>query len=120
MKIVNLVCAILFVLFAYFQFNDPDSWAWIAMYGIVALLFGLKVSGRYWPWLTLGVAAFLGVGLLVYAPGLWQFLTNDDGIRFAQGMSNEYQYIEEAREFGGLLIALAAVSFLLIQGRSAK
>ena len=117
MRILSLFFFLLFSLFAYFQYNDPDSLAWIAMYATVAVLFGLMATGRYFRWVSLGVAGLLSVGLVIYAPGVWAFLTNNDGITFSQGMSNQYLYIEEAREFGGLLIALTAVVFLIFQGR---
>lgn len=116
-RIVYIILALLFALFAYFQYNDPDSLGWIAMYAAVAILFGLMATGRYFRWVTIGLATVLVLGLLFFAPGFWNFLTNDDGISFAQGMSNDYPYIEEAREFGGLLIALGAVILLLLQGR---
>jgi hypothetical protein len=117
MRILYVLLALLFALFAYFQTNDPDSLGWIAMYAAVGLLFGLMAAGRYSRYVTIGLATLLALGLLFYAPGLWEFFTNDDGITFSQGMSNQYPYIEEAREFGGLLIALLAVIFLILQGR---
>jgi len=117
MRILYIFLALLFALFAYFQYNDPDSLAWIAMYVAVAVLFGLMAAGRYLRWVTLGLAGLLIVGLVIYAPGVWEFFTNDDGITFSQGMSNQYPYIEQAREFGGLLLALVAVLFLIFQGR---
>lgn len=117
MRILYTCLALLFALFAYFQYNDPDSLLWIAMYISVAVLFAFMATGRYLRWATLGLAGLLIVGLVIYAPGVWEFFTNDDGITFSQGMSNQYPYIEQAREFGGLLIALTAVVFLIVQGR---
>lgn len=115
MRIVNLILALLFVLFASFQGNDEDGAIWIVLYGAVALLLGFAAFKRYLRWATWGIAAAILVGMIYYAPGLWEFFTNDDGITFSQGMSNEFSYIEEAREVGGLTIALAAVGWVLWQ-----
>jgi hypothetical protein len=47
-KIVSLVLALLFALFAGFQYNDPDPWLWIGIYGYVAVTGFLAAAGKYW------------------------------------------------------------------------
>ena len=43
----NLAIAVIFALFAYVQLNDPDPWRWVALYGAVAILYGLAAWGQY-------------------------------------------------------------------------
>ena len=114
MKVVALLLTLLFLAFASFQFNDTDAdgWLWIAYYLSLALVSGLAAAGKLPPWAAAVAALVSLVAMIRYLPGLWEFFTNDDGIGLTQGMSNEYKYIEQAREFGGLLIGFLAM-FLL-------
>ena len=79
MKIYAAVLAVLFVLFAWFQLNDPDPVLWVTMYMVLAALAGLKLAGRLrdaWRWFGMGMCAIL---LLQTFPGLWDYLTNQEG-----------------------------------------
>lgn len=112
MKIANIILAVLFAIFAIVQYNDPDSWAWIILYAFVTFLFVNAFRGKYLDW---GIWAGIGAviwGALESVGGAMEFLTNDDGIAFSQGMSNTFPYIEVAREFGGLVITLIALVYL--------
>lgn len=111
MKITHIVLALLFALFAYFQFNDPDAWLWIAIYGLMAVIAGLAATGRiYLP--LIGVIGLVCLyTLLSTAPGVWDYLTNQEGYTLMEGMSYEKPYIEETREFGGSVICLGALAF---------
>lgn len=112
-NIIKLVLSGLFVLFAYFQLNDPgDSTLWIAIYLILAALYGFAAFGKYNRIvLAAGMLALLG-GVVYLFPSMIEFFTNDDGIGLAQTMNNDYPYIEEARECGGLVIGLLAMGYL--------
>lgn len=112
MKWLNLLFGGLFALFAYFQLNDPDSLLWVILYLIVAELFVFAWFEKGSRELTLGVMVLLFALAAAHAPGLLQFFFNEDGITFSQGMSNEYPYIEQAREFGGLVIAGVSLIWL--------
>lgn len=105
------------MLFAFVQINDPDFLPWVILYLVVAELFVFNWLGKGNRDLTLGVMVLLFALAVTHAPGLWEFFFNDDGITFSQGMSNEYPYIEQAREFGGLVIAGLSVWFLYRQQR---
>lgn len=120
MKYVFAFLALLFAVFAIVQWNDPDSLPWILMYAVVTGFFGLAATDRFFqlPVLVIGSVCFCIA--LFHFPGLMDFITNDDGIKFSQGMSNEFAYIEKAREFGGALIASLALGWLYLQGRKQK
>jgi hypothetical protein len=114
MDIARKSFAILFALSAWLQVNDPDAWFWVILYALfaAAALGSGRPDARSWMWLPF---SFLIAGLLRFLPGFWRFLFNQDGVSFAMGMSNEYPYIEEAREFGGLLLSLALLGFLYLR-----
>ncbi|MEM6803014.1 MAG: transmembrane 220 family protein [Bacteroidota bacterium] len=112
-KIVKIVLAALFVLFAYFQLNDPgDSTLWIAIYLGLAALYGFAAAGKYNRIVLAACGIALLGGIIYLFPSMIEFFTNDDGIGLAQTMNNDYPYIEEARECGGLMISLAAIAYL--------
>ena len=116
MKYLYIALAVLFLIFTTVQINDETgSLTWMAGYISISALFGLAATGRYFRALT--ALAILGVlaGLVYFTPGFGAFLTNNDGIGFGQTMSNEYPYIEEMREWGGLMISLIALSYLFWQ-----
>ncbi len=114
MKVVSILLTLLFLAFASFQFNDldGDGWIWIAYYLALALVSGLAAASKLPPWAAAVAALVSLVAMVRYLPGLWEFFTNDDGIGLTQGMSDEYKYIEQAREFGGLLIGCLAMLLL--------
>lgn len=114
------ILAVLFAIFAIVQWNDPDSILWIILYADVAILFSLAAAGRFLKIPTL-VMTVVCVGIaLFHLPGLLEFITNDDGIKFSQGMSNEFAYIEKAREFGGALIAGSALGWLFWKAKQSE
>ena len=120
MRILQLILSILFLLFAYFQFNDPDPLIWVSLYIIVAILLFLGFLGKYIRPLTLGLMALCVIGFILTFPGVFDYITNQDGYTIMEGMSNEKPYIEETREFGGLLIIFLALFFNFRQSGKAK
>jgi hypothetical protein len=104
MRIPNLLLGVVYALFTWFQINDPDALFWVFLYTGLTVISVLNEPGSRSRWPLAGLV-FCLAGALRYAPGLLAFLTNDDGMGLAQGMSYEYPYIEEAREFGGMLLS---------------
>jgi Transmembrane family 220, helix len=110
-KIVSLVLALLFALFAGFQYNDPDPWLWIGIYGYVAVTGFLAAAGKYWLLaITLGLGAYLA-GLVYLAPSVYQWLAHHRDVSLLYGMAPDRPYIEQSREWGGLLIAWLAMLY---------
>jgi len=109
MKIFNIIFCFLFIVFAALQYNDPDPYLWVPIYMYTAVLCWLAVRQRY---LT---KAYL-FGIVVYATyavykifdtnGLLDWLKLHDGENIAETMKAEKPWIEESREFFGLVILI--------------
>ena len=111
-KIIKALLGLLFLLFAFVQFNDPDPYVWIAIYGVVVLVFMLSLFKP----LSKRAIGFLMVALLLYActflPGFWQWLTKPEKAELFGEMIYDRPYIEQTREFLGLLMACGALFYL--------
>lgn len=105
MKLLPFIFALLFLASSGVQLNDPDGVYWFIGYLVLAILSVANGLGKVKPtWNLIALISVVSV-LIFYASGLYEFLTNEDGIGFSEGMQNDYPYIEEAREFGGLFIS---------------
>lgn len=119
-RIINLVFAGLFILFAILQYNDPDPWLWIPIYGYAAW-----VCYRYGMGKKPRAAALAGILFcLVYAAYL--FMASDGVISWArehdaenlvQTMKATKPWIENTREFGGLLIIVVVLGINYARNR---
>lgn len=116
MKIVNITLAILFLVFAVVQMNDPDPWLWVAIYGLVGYVSASAVMGKYSKLVIyFGIAVcVLGIGILF--PELINWLRMGTP-NIAETMKTDRPYIEFVREFFGLWICLAALVFHFFQMR---
>ena len=121
MKVLNLVLAELFVLFAFVQINDPDPVLWILIYGIMAIACILAAFRYYYPVAILALLVlFLGYSI-TYFPGVIDWLkSNDRSLLFDDLAKMQYPYIEESREFLGLLICVAVLLMHWISYRKVR
>ncbi|THH40288.1 transmembrane 220 family protein [Neolewinella litorea] len=114
MKYFHLLVAVLFLLFAYWQLNDPDWPLWVLMYGSVAVIAGWSAVAQP-PRLLIFVAltaSALWMGSLI--PDLIEWI-NDGMPTIAGQMKAESPYIELTREFFGLLICtLALIGYVVV------
>lgn len=119
MKVVLWIVALLFVLFAAVQYNDPDPVQWMLLYGGVAVFYGMAALGRaYRPaiWLWLAVALLWAAA---YVPDFWNWLKMG-APSIVETMKAETPYVELTREFLGLLIAAAGCGWLLFRSRARR
>ena len=114
-KVLTLIIGLIFLLFATLQYNDPDPWAWIFIYGLIALLSLLSAFGIYSKWIAYIVLAISLFWMILLLPGLWQWLRYEPLDALLYGMSPDKMYIEESREFLGLLMGAAGVYFVIKQ-----
>jgi hypothetical protein len=110
MKVVNFLLALLFLVFAFLQVNDPDPLLWILIYGnmaVLSILAMFKMHFKYWVLLS---ALFFIVYGSILAGGAWQWWQSPDkSLLFDDLAKMQNIYIEETREFLGLVICLAAL-----------
>ena len=113
MKVLNFLFALLFLVFAFVQVNDPDPLLWILIYGNMAVLSVLAMFNmqfKYWQLIT---AVIYIAYAAVLAGGAWQWWQSPDrSLLFDEIAKMQNIYIEETREFLGLLICLV---ILLVQ-----
>src|ERR1700712_2741625 len=113
LSILNGFFCISFILFAYVNLNDGDSWLWVPIYMVAAICCGLAAFKYYYPIIYLVAIAFY----LIYAI---QLFFAKDGVRdwlvvykkpsIVETMQATKPYIEKTREFFGLLIISAALA----------
>lgn len=113
LTILNGFFCISFILFAYVNLNDKDSWLWVPIYMVAAICCGLAAFKYYYPMIYLVAIAFY----LMYAI---QLFFSKDGVRdwitvykkpsIVESMQATKPYIEKTREFFGLLIISAALA----------
>ncbi|WP_235297715.1 transmembrane 220 family protein [Portibacter marinus] len=112
-KIGCSIVGLLFLLFAYFQWNDPDGLKWIFYYLIVSLLSfatAFKKNKELYIYITI-VATFIWMTFLLPGTIAW---IRDGMPTIVESMKASSPYIELVREFLGLLIALITLLSLLL------
>ncbi len=125
MKVFNWIFVVLFVLFAAVQYNDPDPYLWMPIYLYAAALCWLASRYRfpriaYW----VGFAAYLPYA--VYKAfdqnGLVDWIRYHNAENIAGTMKAETPWVEETREFFGLVIVIAvlALDYFWLRRRKAK
>jgi len=113
MKALNIFFILLFVLSAALQYNAPDPWLWVPLYLYGALLCYLALRGRYFQ--VLYVAGLVVYGayalFLVFSEtGVISWATDHGAENIAQSMKATKPWIEETREFFGLLLLMLALT----------
>ena len=117
-KTAASIATLMFILFAALQLNDPDPLYWFLVYAAVAVVAAAAVVGRRLPRFALVTLGAVIAGVLIAAPGFVDYLQSGDWSSIAEHMNDEEPYIEQGREFVGLLIAAAAL--LLLNPRSGQ
>lgn len=117
-KLINLIICAIFFLFAYVQLNDPDPYVWIMVYGLVAILFAVSNFVNIPKIIIQVIILAMLLFALYHARYFYDWLLSDDKSELFGDMIYNKPYIEGAREFMGLLIAIAALIYLLKRGNS--
>ena len=112
-KTAASIATLMFILFAALQLNDHDPLYWFLVYAAVAVVAAAAVVGRRLPGFALVTLGAVIAGVLIAAPGFVDYLQSGDWSSIAEHMNDEEPYIEQGREFVGLLIAAAALLLLI-------
>lgn len=124
MKVFNIIFCLLFIVFAALQYNDPDPYIWMPIYLYAAVLCWLAAKGRYFTKAyLLGIAAYLiyAAYLAFVKNGLLDWISQHHAENIAETMKAEQPWIEQSREFFGLiiLIVVLAINYFIAQKKSA-
>ncbi len=123
MKLFNLLFCLLFLFSAGLQYNDPDPYTWIPIYLYGAILCWLAFRQKFYP------KAYL-LGIIVFTIGALYYFFTDDGVldwiqkhdaeNIATSMKATKPWIEETREFFGLVILIVAllINFIYAKRKS--
>jgi Ca2+/Na+ antiporter len=112
LKIFNYIFAFLFLVSAGLQYNDPDPYLWMPIYLFGAVLCFLAARGRFYPkaYITgIVLYAAYAVYLLFTKDGVMDWMNDHDAENIAQTMKATKPWIEDTREFFGLLILIIAL-----------
>ncbi|MDH4462228.1 MAG: transmembrane 220 family protein [Flectobacillus sp.] len=111
MKYLALVFAVLFLVFAYLQLNDPDPLVWIPAYLLPAYVCVRSFQG----FVNVELVSILLLVTTLAGASLWLSMTAWEGF-FTEGagMAMKTMNQEYAREACGLWICSAVYVFILI------
>lgn len=106
--------SLLFLLFCYWQWNDPDPVIWMSIYGFAALMCGLAAVNRFYIPLLIFASVLGFIGSLYFFPNSvvewirqeWQ----------QADLSMKTVEMEETREFFGLLIFSCLMGLAAFRG----
>ena len=121
LTIINIIFTLAFLVFAWFNLNDKDSWLWVPIYLAPALLCGLAAFGKFFPYIYLAlIVIYLIYSLILFfaKDGVRDWLMKYKTQSIVQSMQATKPYIEKTREFFGLLIAIAMllVNYFAVTG----
>lgn len=123
MKIFSYTMGGIFVVFALLQLNDPDPLLWVSLYLAAALVCVQSARGKQ---MMVAHGALL-LFCLVYA--VWLFAAKDgvyawfydhQAENLVQSMKATKPWIEQTREFGGLLIIVLTSGLQLILAQKSR
>ena len=119
MKTFNYIFALIFIVFAALQYNDPDPYLWIPIYLYPAYLC-LQEARNKKVLKELYQTGFIGFGLYaIYkmfdTNGIIDWIKYHNASSIASTMKAETPWVEESREFFGLVIILTIMAINYIK-----
>jgi hypothetical protein len=112
LKLFNIFFCIVFILFAAVQYNDPDPYLWMPIYLYTAVLCWLAFRNKFFPGAyLLGMAVYAAYAIYKFFDqnGVWDWITKHHEANIASTMKAEQPWIEETREFFGLVILIVVL-----------
>ncbi len=113
MKVFNLFFCLLFIFSAALQYNDPDPYLWMPIYMYGAVLCWLAFRNKYYPKAYLiGIFIYLGYAIYLFfaKDGVLDWINKHNAEDIASTMKAEKPWIEETREFFGLIILIVVLA----------
>jgi len=119
-KIFNTVFAVLFVICAGLQWNDPDPYLWMPLYLLTALscVYALKdISAKRLNMFNIAVYSPYALYNFVVEDGVLSWATAHNFDSLTQSMMASTPWIENTREFGGLITMIVVCAINLYASR---
>lgn len=122
-KIFNALMVLCFLLSAALQYNDPDPYIWVPIYLAGAWVcykaYKGQFDGRWYAICSISYLLYAGY-LFFTSEGVLSWFSEHHRDSLVQTMKASKPWIEQTREFGGLLILLfaLAVNWLLLRKNS--
>jgi hypothetical protein len=123
MKAFNIVFTVLFIIFAALQYNDPDPYIWMPIYLYAASLCYFAAQKKFYPKAYLygiGIYALYAIYLFFDKSGVIDWASEHHAENIAQTMKATKPWIEETREFFGLLILIVVLGINYSYSRSLR
>ena len=112
MKIFNIFFCLTFILFAALQYNDPDPYIWVPIYLYTSVLCWMASRNKFYPkayWAGILVYTAYAVYKIFDQNGLLDWIGKHHAENIAETMKAEKPWIEESREFFGLVILIGVL-----------
>lgn len=122
MVIFNYLFTAVFIVFGLLQINDADPYVWIPIYGVVALICFFNARKKYDHFahlVILACCAIYGINLLMKNDGVIDWFKDHEAENLVQSMKATKPWIENTREFGGLLIIAIVTSINIFKHKKA-
>ncbi len=113
MKILNIFFSVVFLISAILQYNDPDPYIWIPIYLYGAILCWLAARNKFYPTAyIIGIIGFAAYAVYFFFTenGVLDWITKHNAENIAGSMKASTPWIEDTREFFGLVILIIALT----------
>jgi hypothetical protein len=98
--------------------NDPDPLIWILIYLNMVVICVMGFLKRYYKlWIGITAGLYLIYAMFLFPGALEWFRSPDKALLFDDLAKMQNLYIEETREFLGLVICLVVLIFQFLAGR---
>lgn len=117
MKLFNFIFIVLFIIAAILQYNDPDPFIWVSIYLYATYLCYKAFQKIYYPVLYgIGLAAYTVYAIILFfdKTGVLNWRSEHHAESIVQTMQATKPWIEETREFFGLLILIIVLLINMI------
>jgi len=117
LSILNVIFFLAFLVFAWFNLNDNDSWLWVPIYLVAAILCGLAALKYFYPTISkIAIIFYLCYAVILFfvKDGVKDWIFKYNAEHIAESMQATKPYIEKTREFFGLLIITGALLINLL------
>jgi hypothetical membrane protein len=108
MKIANIILVLIFILFAGWQYNDPDPHVWMPIYFYCAAMCAMIAMGKPNKMAILVGLIPIGIFMVTYIPDFINWIQMGMP-SVVETMKAEKPFVELTREFGGLVICFGVL-----------